>query len=88
MIDNHLINSSRSGYEAAAKHFAPADLEVSLSGRSYVITGANSGLGKATAQEVANRGACALEADLKSASSTGGRVWSLSILLTSITDLQ
>uniref|UniRef100_G3N4V6 Dehydrogenase/reductase (SDR family) member 12 n=2 Tax=Gasterosteus aculeatus aculeatus TaxID=481459 RepID=G3N4V6_GASAC len=47
---------TRSGYEAAAKHFAPADLEVSLSGRSYVITGANSGLGKATAQEVANRG--------------------------------
>lgn len=46
----------RSGYEAAAKHFAPTDLDVNLSGRSFVITGANSGIGKATAQEIANRG--------------------------------
>ncbi|XP_028992816.1 dehydrogenase/reductase SDR family member 12 [Betta splendens] len=47
---------TRSGFEAAAKHFAPTDLDVNLSGRSFVITGANSGIGKATAQEVANRG--------------------------------
>lgn len=46
----------RSGYEAAAKSFAPSDLDVNLSGRSFVITGANSGIGKATAQEIANRG--------------------------------
>lgn len=47
---------TRSGYEAAAKRFNPTDLEVNLSGRSFMVTGANSGIGKATAQEIANRG--------------------------------
>ncbi|KAM9342601.1 dehydrogenase/reductase SDR family member 12 [Pholidichthys leucotaenia] len=47
---------TKSGYEAAAKHFASADLDVNLSGRSFMITGANSGIGKATAQEIASRG--------------------------------
>lgn len=47
---------TRCGYESAAKHFNPSDLEVSLSGRAFMITGANSGIGKATAQEIANRG--------------------------------
>ncbi|CAL1581397.1 unnamed protein product [Knipowitschia caucasica] len=47
---------TRCGYEAAAKRFSPSDLEVDLSGRSFIITGSNSGIGKATALEVANRG--------------------------------
>lgn len=47
---------TKSGYEAAAKHFVPTDLDVNLSGRSFMITGANSGIGKSTAQEIANRG--------------------------------
>lgn len=47
---------TRCGYESAAKRFNPTDLEVNLSGRSFMITGANSGIGKTTAQEIANRG--------------------------------
>ena len=34
---------TKSGYEAAKKHFNPTDLEVDLSSRSIMITGANSG---------------------------------------------
>ncbi|KAM9710038.1 dehydrogenase/reductase SDR family member 12 [Menidia menidia] len=47
---------TKGGYEAAARHFSPADLEVDLSGRAFMVTGANSGIGKAAAQELANRG--------------------------------
>ena len=37
---------TKSGYESASKKFSPSDLEVDCSGLSYMITGANSGLGK------------------------------------------
>ena len=52
-----LSEYTKSGYETAAKHFNAADLEVDLSQRSIMVTGANSGIGKSCAMEVAKRGA-------------------------------
>lgn len=48
---------TRSGYETASKLFRPADLEVDLKEKSIMVTGANSGIGKVCALEVAKRGA-------------------------------
>lgn len=47
---------TRSGYEAAAQQFGAKDLDVDVTGRSFMITGANSGIGKAAALEIAMRG--------------------------------
>ncbi|KAF7646909.1 hypothetical protein LDENG_00180580 [Lucifuga dentata] len=47
---------TRNAFLSASKHFVEKDLEVSLAGRSYMITGANSGIGKATAMAIAKRG--------------------------------
>lgn len=46
----------RKGYEAASKDFEPQDLDVSVVGRSFMITGANSGIGRATAMAIAKKG--------------------------------
>ena len=46
----------RNGYEMASKSFAAQDLDVSVVGRSFMITGANSGIGKATAMAIAKKG--------------------------------
>lgn len=47
---------TRGGYQSASKNFNPKDLEIDVTGQSFVITGANSGLGKATAMAIAKKG--------------------------------
>ncbi|EGD83319.1 dehydrogenase/reductase SDR family member 12 [Salpingoeca rosetta] len=48
---------TKSGFLNAAKHFQPGDLDVDASNTHFMITGANSGLGKECALEFAKRGA-------------------------------
>lgn len=47
---------TKGGYASAAKHFNAEDLNVKVDGRSFMITGANSGIGKEAATEIARRG--------------------------------
>ncbi|XP_068234906.1 dehydrogenase/reductase SDR family member 12-like [Palaemon carinicauda] len=47
---------TRGGYQAASKNFKEQDLDVDCTGRHYMITGANSGIGKCIATEIAKRG--------------------------------
>ena len=42
---------TKGGYESASKTFNQADLEVDLSNKAVMITGANSGIGKIAALE-------------------------------------
>lgn len=37
---------TKGGFESASKSFDAADLSVDCTGKSYMITGANSGIGK------------------------------------------
>ncbi|XP_059200897.1 dehydrogenase/reductase SDR family member 12-like [Centropristis striata] len=53
---NGINQYTRKGYEAAFRHFDPQDLDVCVVGRSFMITGANSGIGKATAMAIAKKG--------------------------------
>lgn len=46
----------RGGYSAACKSFVVGDLEVDVTGKSYMITGANSGIGKCAAMAIAKLG--------------------------------
>ncbi|XP_063762814.1 DHRS-12_like_SDR_c-like domain-containing protein isoform X2 [Eleginops maclovinus] len=51
-----LTEFTRSAFLSASKGFVEKDLELSLAGRSFMITGANSGIGKATAMAIAKKG--------------------------------
>jgi len=47
---------TQNGYLSAAKNFVAGDLDVDCSGKEYMITGSNSGIGKQAALEIAKRG--------------------------------
>lgn len=47
---------TRNGYISASRHFNPTDLDIHVEGKSFMITGANSGIGKSAAVAIAQRG--------------------------------
>lgn len=51
-----MLMSCRNAFLSASKRFVEKDLDVSMAGRAFLITGANSGIGKATAMAIAKRG--------------------------------
>ena len=58
LLDGSIFFSfDRSGFVRHQRGFGPADLVVSMQGRACLVTGANSGLGLATARALAERGA-------------------------------
>ncbi len=58
LLDRSILFSfDRNGYRRHARRFVAADLQVSLTGKTVLITGANSGLGFAAARALAALGA-------------------------------
>ncbi|XP_056466705.1 DHRS-12_like_SDR_c-like domain-containing protein [Gadus chalcogrammus] len=47
---------TKNAFISASKRFVEKDLEISMAGRSFMITGANSGIGRATAMAIAKKG--------------------------------
>uniref|UniRef100_A0A8C6U3X9 Si:ch211-165b10.3 n=1 Tax=Neogobius melanostomus TaxID=47308 RepID=A0A8C6U3X9_9GOBI len=54
---NGIQQYTRKGYDTASRNFDSHDLDVSVVGRSFMITGANSGIGRVTAMAIAKKGA-------------------------------
>ncbi len=52
-----LYSFDRSGFRRHAERFDPSDLDVDLTGRTCLVTGANSGIGRECTLELARRGA-------------------------------
>uniref|UniRef100_A0A9J8DFN2 Dehydrogenase/reductase 12-like a n=3 Tax=Cyprinus carpio TaxID=7962 RepID=A0A9J8DFN2_CYPCA len=50
-----LTEFTKGAYLSESKNFVEKDLETSVAGRSFMITGANSGIGKATAMAIAKK---------------------------------
>ncbi|MBK9968174.1 MAG: SDR family NAD(P)-dependent oxidoreductase [Holophagales bacterium] len=58
ILDASVVFSfDRSGYRRHARRFDPKDLDVDLAGKTALVTGANSGIGKAAAMGLARLGA-------------------------------
>ncbi|GKU90739.1 hypothetical protein SLEP1_g4695 [Rubroshorea leprosula] len=51
------LNFTKNGFMEHSKKFRPEDMEISIEGKNCMVTGANSGIGYATAEGLASRGA-------------------------------